>query len=403
MLKIKNLQFSYLDKQIIKNLNLEMLSTDKILINGDSGSGKTTFLKLIYGKLKSLDSIYLHNKKIEKYSEIERYNLIGFIKQNPDEQIVSATVENELRFGMEIRGFSEEKIQINLKKYLKFCGLENAQNLSTQSLSSGQKQKLIISSFLAIEPKLLLFDEPFAHLDQESAKDLQSFLQNISIPIILIEHRTELFEKIATKKLTLENGTLISFKEEVRSFKKVNSTINYKNKLLSVKNIHFSVNGNPILQNISFNLFEGEKIAITGNNGSGKTTLLQILAGALEPTQGKIEKLFSSAILFDKPDHSLIQVSVKKQIQNTHFIKFLDLEKNKNDHPLTLSKGQRFRTAIASLLKSRSKILILDEPTTGQDFENLSKILDLLHDRTIIFSSHDKQFINAIATRTYKI
>ena len=191
MLNFKNISFSYDKKDFIKDFNLEILKGDFLIILGKNGSGKSTLLKLILGIEKPTSGkVFLEDLDI--FSDIyTARKKIGYVFQNPDEQIVSHTVETEIAFSMENYGYSSEKMKLKIDELLKLVNLNEKKYSLIEELSGGEKQRLGIASALALEPDVLILDEPTSMLDSKNRNIIMGLLKDINsrgTTIIVVSH-----------------------------------------------------------------------------------------------------------------------------------------------------------------------------------------------------------------------
>ncbi len=213
IIELKNIYY----KDIFNNVNLTIESGDFVGILGDNGSGKSTLAKLINGLLtpeSGTVKIFSKNTNSDEfYFNIRKK--IGTVFQNPDNQIIMPTVEEEIVFGLENLGFSRENIKVKLDKILHEFDFENIKKTSVHSLSGGQKQKLNIASIVAMEPEILIFDEPTSMLEPVSKKNIINYVYKINkikkITTLLITH--DIKEIIfANKIILLSNKKILIFK-----------------------------------------------------------------------------------------------------------------------------------------------------------------------------------------------
>ncbi|MDY2856808.1 MAG: ABC transporter ATP-binding protein, partial [Oscillospiraceae bacterium] len=209
LLQVKNLSFAYPknEKRAIDDVSFNIEKGSFNVVFGESGCGKTTLLKLIkkeiapYGELKG--SIIYNNKPIDELPDKLPACEIGFVGQNPDGQIVTDKVWHELAFGLENMGESTNNIRRRVGEMASYFGIQNWYHRSTDSLSGGQKQLLNLASVMAMQPKLLLLDEPTSQLDPIAAADFIATLQKLNrefgLTILLVEHRLEEVFPIADK------------------------------------------------------------------------------------------------------------------------------------------------------------------------------------------------------------
>ena len=247
MIKIENIiefkNVSYQkpsSKYILKNINLNIKKGEFISIMGTNGSGKSTLAKHFNGLfIPSEGNVIIDGKNTkngEKNTEIKKS--VGMVFQNPDSQIVACTVEEEIAFGMENLCFTHEKMKKNIRKVLHYVNLENHEKSSIYSLSGGEKQRLTIASVLAMEPEIIVLDEPTSMLDDQSKKQILDIILKLNkeknITIILITHFTQ--EALyADKTAIMNNGSIVAFDITKNIFSNIN--LLKKNKLLPLESI----------------------------------------------------------------------------------------------------------------------------------------------------------------------
>ncbi len=383
ILNIKNLNFKYPNSSdyVLQNINLSVAQGEFIVLFGKSGSGKTTLLRLLKKELspvgeKSGDILYL-NKDLSKLSILESAKNIGYIMQNPRFQIVTNKVSCELAFGLENICEKPSNIKRIVAETSDFFGISHLYNEETKNLSGGQMQILNLASIMAMQPKMLLLDEPLSQLDPISAKELINMLkrlnEELSITIIIAEHRLEELLPIADKAVFLQKGKIKiedtaykvcqeissnkdyidmlkalpistqiynNFKIETkcpitikdgRGFitknfnnnilelkKNKNTTQEKNNSIIKVNNACFRYNkkSKDILKDLSICFNKGEVSSILGSNGSGKTTLLKMLCGIIKPYCGniKLEKGIKVLYLPQNPIDLLIKDTVREDL-----------------------------------------------------------------------------------------
>ena len=241
IIEFKNVSYQKpLSKHILKNINLNIKKGEFITIIGTNGSGKSTLAKHFNGLLIPSEGEVIINGKNTK-SETENFEIkknVGMIFQNPDNQIVACTVEEEIAFGMENLCFSHEKMEKNMHQALQDVKLKGYEKSLTNSLSGGEKQRLTIASVLAMEPKVLVLDEPTSMLDNESKKQILNIILKLNkeknITVILITHFIqETF--YADKTAIMNSGSIVAFD----TTKNILSNVNLlkKNKLLPPESI----------------------------------------------------------------------------------------------------------------------------------------------------------------------
>ncbi|HCX02946.1 MAG TPA: ABC transporter [Clostridiales bacterium] len=487
-IKIKNLTYTYPDKKekSLRNINLQILPGEFVLIVGGSGSGKSSLIRSIaslapdfYGGKQEGD-IFINNKNLKTTNRRELVQTLGIVFQNPESQLVMTDTEQEIAFGLENIGTEEKTIKRRIMEVTSALSLSDFKNSFIAQLSGGQKQKVALASVLAMQPEILLLDEPTSQLDPIAGEEILTMVRRLNeengTTVILVEQKLERCFHFADRILVMEEGKIVKdsrdigeivkwavkkenqyipplsklfakagyrdipltiksgrniigkenlMKEESKVVKTIpEKSNNIEKSILKMKNIWFNYDSeHEVLRNINLDIKKGSFSVIMGENGGGKTTLLKILNGLLRPTKGKVEvmgrnmkKLKIEEIsknvgyLSQNPKDYLFLPTVKEEMEFT--IKNLHLEKEvhiddlldkleileyKQSNPRDLSTGERQRVALATVLASNPKILLLDEPTRGLDYdikEKLGKILKKFQEEgmTIIMVTHDIEF-----------
>lgn len=344
LLQIKNLNFSYPNTELkaLDNINFSVKKGSINLITGPSGCGKTTLLHLIKKEIApagTLSGSIIFNPKDLSSNAFN----IGFVGQDPDEQIVSDRVWSELAFGPENMGLKPDVIRIKTAEMASYFGIQEWYGKDTDELSGGQKQILNLASVMIMQPKLLILDEPTSQLDPIAAADFIATLKKLNrefaITVLIAEHSTEDIFPLVDKVAVMESGKIIfsgtakeaciklrkhrlycgfptaariwngldidcdcptsvkEGKEFIETYFTPNHTAFSDNTshtaakpALNVKDIwyRYEKSSPDILTNASFSIYRGEIFSLLGANGSGKTTILNLLSGLEKPYRGKI-------------------------------------------------------------------------------------------------------------------
>lgn len=469
MIEFENVTFRYSDsdKIVLNDINLEISEGEFVLLVGKSGCGKSTLCRLINGLIPHFYGGFLSGKvtidgiDTRKVPPSMLAGIVGTIFQDPENQLVMTNVENELAFGLENLAIPEWEIKERISLFSQQFNLDNLLRRFIPELSGGEKQRVAFASILAMSPKYLILDEPTSQLDMQNAINLLEALRRLNrlkgITIILVEHRLDRCIDYADRVILIKDGEIafdggkneslpILIKENLMRTLSPRTCChigNHEESVLSAHDIWFSYD-NSVIRNISFILrgvdFEvksGEIVAITGENGCGKSTLMKILNGLLKPQKG-IVKLFGEDIsnkstaqlaasigyLSQNPNDYLIEKNLQKELEFTltnlnipkeewqeridWILSLLDLARYRMIFPRDLSCGERERAALASILVSKPKILILDEPTRGLDQSSKDMLGNLLRSLqkksiAIIIVTHDYRFIIENATRIFNL
>mgnify|MGYP003201062579 FL=1 len=392
-IKIKNLIFSYPNskKTALNDINLTVNQGEFVTICGKSGCGKSTLLRHLKPILtphgKTSGEIYFNGKSIYDLSDREQAENIGFVMQNPDNQIVTDKVWHELVFGLESLGINSAEIRSKAAEMASFFGIQNWFYENVANLSGGQKQILNLASVMIMNPTLLLLDEPASQLDPISAHDFFTMLERINaelgVTIILSEHNLSEVFPLSDKVVVMEDGKITAentpykIGEELKQnsmfaalptptkiyyslgnnsgncpitirdghkwlekqqinehfeFKAEKNRINTK-PILELKDVWFRYekNSDDILKGLSFKVHENEFYAIVGGNGVGKSTALSVISKINKPYRGKvfINDDTKVAVMPQNPQSLFLKKSVLEELYDTVFD--VEKEKRKNE------------------------------------------------------------------------
>ncbi len=356
IVELDRVSFSYLgsDREVLQNVSLTIDSGDFVLVLGSSGSGKSTFAMLLNGLIPhsipgQLDgTVKIDGLLTMKTPVHELATRVGMVFQDPDAQIVNVLVQDEINFGMENLRWDENVIKMKAKQAMSQLGIEHLVGRNVMSLSGGQKQKVVLASVLALEPKILVLDEPTANLDPLGTKEVFDVIGHLNhehnITVVLIENRVDELVDLVNRVVLLENGTISLNGPPGEVYRKLRgrtglwlpqvtemamryssetlqlpmtvqegcdflvnginhlqwqlkpeidqqaSILKTSESLLDVKNLQFQyhIKLPLVLKKISFKIESGGIVAIVGQNGSGKTTLARLLVRILNPPVGTV-------------------------------------------------------------------------------------------------------------------
>ncbi|MBE6607454.1 MAG: ATP-binding cassette domain-containing protein [Ruminococcaceae bacterium] len=479
LLTVKNLTFTYPNckKSAVNNLSCSVNSGDFTVLCGATGSGKSTFLRLLKREIspngEESGEIFIENTPI---SEIPSER-IGFVTQHPDEQIVTDKVYSELAFGLENSGLEQNVIARRVAEMASYFGIEDWYDRDVSTLSGGQKQLLNLASVMISDPDILILDEPTSQLDPIATSDflatLKKLSRDFSLTVIIAEHRLEELIPMCDRLMVMENGILIengdpaeitakldrgsklllSMPTSVRLYHMLGEkgvcplTVkdgrgfiesNYKNRLraldekeyahgdkkaLEFKNVYFRYERNlpDILKGLSFSVYENEVFCILGGNGSGKTTSLSCAAGLRKIYSGEI-KVFGKK-LKDYPAQTLytncltllpqdvqsvfLRNTVREELEDSktdiNTLPF-DLSQLLDKHPYDISGGEQQLVALAKVLSTEPRLILMDEPTKGLDAHKKQILLEVIKNLkasgiSVLIVTHDVEFASLCADR----
>ena len=483
---IEDLTFQYpgASRPTLDHVSLTVEKGAYIVLCGQSGSGKTTLLRHLksvlipYGKRSG--TILFNDTPLEQVSQRDQAAKIGFVMQNPDDQIVTDKVWHELAFGLESLGVDQKIMRLRVAEMASYFGIQDWFHRDVADLSGGQKQLLNLASIMAMQPDVLILDEPTSQLDPIAASDFLNTVRKINIElgttIIITEHRLEDIYHCADRVVVMDQGRVLAddsprqvgqllwqrnnamfaaLPTPVRVFYESQAsgdcpltvregrswlTKTFEGKSLSVtepefepaaaaakdaalrvKEVWFRYEKDTpdILKGVSFAVPRGTLFAIVGGNGAGKSTTLKALCGNCRPYRGSVEvfgkplknyktgQLYHSclAMLPQDPKSLFVKKTIREDLREmcrdedkiAYTAQVCEIAHLLDSHPYDLSGGEQQRAALAKVLLTEPKLLLLDEPTKGLDnFFKLkfAKILDSLKQQgiTIVMVSHDVEF-----------
>lgn len=220
MITINDVTFQYAKskEQALKKISLEIADGDFVGVIGTSGAGKSTLAMAIAGLIPKevhgdfYGSITVDGKDTIDTPALEMYQKMGLVFQDIDSQMVASIVEDEILFGLENFGVPHEEIGNRMDRVLKELGIEDLKDREISSLSGGQKQKVAIASILAMEPEIIILDEPTGELDPESSEEIFRMLQKLNrdkgITIVIIEQKIKLLSEFCSKLVVMQKGSI---------------------------------------------------------------------------------------------------------------------------------------------------------------------------------------------------
>ena len=470
----------------LKDISFDIAKGEKVLILGPSGSGKSTLAQCLNGIIPNIHKgqaqgqVRIDGQDIFKQSIYDKSQLVSTVLQDPDGQFIGLTVAEDLAFALENDCADQSEMKDKVALWAERLDLTSLLNHRPQDLSGGQKQRVSLAGVLIDESPILLFDEPLANLDPKSGQETIDLIDKIHKEVgattIIIEHRLEdvlyrpvdrillvnegelIFngspDELLSSTLLLENGIReplyvtvlrqlgfdtrsaqnlsqldaldlsgLALPDRVLKDKKDSSS----DSILKVEGLSVSYGDSPaIIEDLSFSLKKGERLAIVGKNGAGKSTLAKALCGFV-PSQGKLtykgqdisqdsiaerserigfvlqnpNQMISQTMIFDEVAlglrlRGIEEAEVEERVYEV--LKTCGLYSFRKWPISALSFGQKKRVTIASILVLKPEIIILDEPTAGQDYKTYTDIMNFLDSlqkqgHTIVMITHDMQLM----------
>jgi energy-coupling factor transport system ATP-binding protein len=474
-LLVEKLSFRYRDRQTPAIHNISFLANpgEILLIAGASGCGKTTLIRAINGliprsyKGELSGRILLNGEDTADWRLSKISQVVGTVLQDPERQILGSKVLYEVAFGLENLGMPRDEIYQRVDAALDFLKISPLRLRETFSLSGGEKQKLALAGVLAMNPSILLLDEPLASLDPASAYetlDMVRRLANEGMTVLMIEHRVEDVLRIRPERVMFMSdgeirylgsldglGAAVNYREvklkasiimqlakadpppvEINILPGVADSEDGLEPIVKFENVAFGYDEREVLHGINLEINRGDVIAVLGPNGAGKTTFVKHAIGLLKPKSGRVlvqgrdtkeasvaQIASTIGYVFQSPSHMLFAPTVREELafgpknlrhpkseiekEVVEALRIVNLEDKIDDPPLAMSFGQQKRVSIAAILAMRSRILVMDEPTAGQDYQNymnfMDAILQLPGFEAILFITHDVDLAVIYANR----
>lgn len=463
MIDVRGLFVSYGSTPVLKDISLRVQPGECVLITGPSGCGKSTLAYVLSGLIPHAIAAHVQGdirvtgKDVLQQALPDIARQVGMVFQNPSSQLFHLSVEDEVAFGPRNLGLDEEQVRERTQWALSATGMLPLRGRNPAELSGGQKQNLAITAVLAMQPRLLVLDEPTASLDVPSTHKVMETLKTLQtehgITIMLIEHRLAEVIDMVDRVILMDEGRILSDDSPSQIFARRSTLEKFGLRrlpekpldawaslikpdgrlahlsipLLSLENVTAGYGRHPVIEDISMILYPGEFTALVGDNGAGKTTLALVAAGLIKPQKGRVQFHNGSkprpgldvALLFQNPAEQLFTDSVDEEVAfgpynygifapelHQQTLSEADLLALQQRRPSTLSAGQQQRTALAACLALRPKLLILDEPTLGQDWTHLQQLMDFLQTlnqqgTAILLISHDYKLVYRYAERVF--
>ena len=479
-------QYDAQAEAMLKDISFDIAKGEKVLILGPSGSGKSTLAQCLNGIIPNIHKgqaqgqVRIDGQDIFKQSIYDKSQLVSTVLQDPDGQFIGLTVAEDLAFALENDCADQSEMKDKVALWAERLDLTSLLNHRPQDLSGGQKQRVSLAGVLIDESPILLFDEPLANLDPKSGQETIDLIDKIHKEVgattIIIEHRLEdvlyrpvdrillvndgelIFngspDELLSSTLLLENGIReplyvtvlrqlgfdtrsaqnlsqldaldlsdLALPDRVLKDKRDSSS----DSILKVEGLSVSYGDNPtIIEDLSFSLKKGERLAIVGKNGAGKSTLAKALCGFV-PSQGKLtyegqdisqdsiaerserigfvlqnpNQMISQTMIFDEVAlglrlRGIEEAEVEERVHEV--LKTCGLYSFRKWPISALSFGQKKRVTIASILVLKPEIIILDEPTAGQDYKTYTDSMNFLDSlqkqgHTIVMITHDMQLM----------
>ncbi|HET7036801.1 MAG TPA: ATP-binding cassette domain-containing protein [Thermomicrobiaceae bacterium] len=456
----------------LRGLDLRIEAGERVLLVGPSGAGKSTMLNAVAGLLDPHAGHAEGRLTVDGRDPRDARDTSGLVFQDPESQLVMARAGDDVAFGLENRCLPRDAIWPRVEAALSAVGFAYGPDHPTDALSGGEQQRLAIAGVVALRPGLLLLDEPTANLDPEGAALVRgvvaSVVEQLGMTLLMVEHRVADAIELVDRVIAVEaGGGIVADGPPDYVFMRHGDALAdagvwvpdrrlpappvrarpAAETLLMADQAEFRYPGSvlPALPRTDLQVKSAEALAVVGPNGSGKSTLAFLLAGLLRPTGGSVVAGESLApgrghepiaawpagelagrigTVFQDPEHQFLTSRVRDELtvgpraagldhsaavkRAEELLARLHLERLADANPFTLSGGEKRRLSVATALAAAPAVLILDEPTFGQDRRTAIELLRLLaalrdEGRAVLFVTHDREFATALADRTLRL
>lgn len=494
-LELRDVSFQYEDSPLpaLNAINLTIGPGEVVLITGPSGSGKTTLCSCANGLIPHFHEGRLtgdvfvrgHNTRRARVGGLS--SLVGLVFQDPESQLVTASVADEVAFGPENLGVPRAEIHRRVVEALGATRLAGYEERDPHSLSGGEQQACVIAAIYAMHPEIYVMDEPLANLDPAGRAQVFRIVVEVAKrrgkTLLLAEHSFDEVLPLVDRVVVMDRGRIVregtaervlalgdiprvfsrppiarlgehlGFEKPPLTPEELYRMLRERFRLpqrrhepagpavpatgptvIQIEDVAFSyAPGAAALKGVDLTVHEGEMVALLGRNGSGKTTLVRHLIGLLQPERGRVTVLGTDVahtpthtlarqvgFCFQNPNHQLVAFKVREEIafglrahevdgaeiegRVRQALEFVGMSEYLEAEIFALGKGQKQRLALASVLALRPRILVIDEPTTGQDPFMAQEIFDVLRrlnqaGTTIVAITHKIDLAAAYASR----
>ncbi len=445
----------------VRGLDLRIEPGERVLVLGASGAGKSTLLAALAGLLDPSGGGESEGElRVDGRPPPDARDVTGIVFQDPETQLVMARAGDDVAFGLENHCVPTEAIWPRVHRALAQVHFPYPEDHPTAALSGGEKQRLAIAGALALRPRLLLLDEPTANLDPAGAETVRGTLADLSaMTLVIVEHRVAASLPLVDRVVVIEAGGGIMADGPPKDvFTRYGARLAelgvwvpgpppaaparrtmFGAELARAEDVAFRYPGEQAwaLGGVDASVRAGEALAVTGPNGSGKSTLALLVAGLLRPGRGRValedaepwslpaRRLVARVgTVFQDPEHQFVTGRVDEELMvgplragryapdarriAMELLERLGLTHLAAANPFTLSGGEKRRLSVATAIATAPTLLVLDEPTFGQDRHTYGELVALIAAHcdgggAALFATHDENLVVSLADRTLRL
>jgi energy-coupling factor transport system ATP-binding protein len=421
----EGLSFAYPDgAPALRDVSLAFAPGEIVALLGPSGAGKSTLLRALAGLVPHFHGgrftgrVVVAGVDTRQARPAELAGTVATVFQDPEDQVVMTIVANEVAFGLENLGVPPHEIWPRVERALDSVDALHLWGRKTVELSGGELQRVCLASALALEPQILLLDEPTSQLDPDAAALFLAAVERLGAAVVLSEHRVARALELATRVLFVDGGRILLDAPRERALEWLAAERPLYTRLcvpvtqaplggevFDAREVSFAYReAMPVLDRVSLRVSRGEIVALEGPNGSGKTTLARIASGLLAPHAGSVQLSGRAGYLAQDPGRYLVKETVLDEValavdgdeqRARAALERVGLAWAASRHPRDVSSGERERLALAAVAVAEPDLLILDEPTRGLDPERKDALGRWLLDyaasgRAVLVATHDR-------------
>jgi energy-coupling factor transporter ATP-binding protein EcfA2 len=442
LLDLSRLTYAYPESTLpaLDQVDLE-LDSGLVVLVGPSGGGKSTLLRVCNGLVPHFHGGTIRGRArvlgrdVARTPTRELAREVGFVFQDPEMQAAYPSVDSDVAFGLENLAIPAREMRRRVDEALAACGISHLRSRAVSTLSGGERQRVALAGVLAMQPRLLVLDEPLSQLDPEGSRSLLGALDAVvkaGTAVLIAEHRDSMLRGRPGRALRIAAGALTEAGprhagEQGGEPAVAEGSIAHAEPRRGrsapgweLSGVAAGHGGDAVLHDLDLAAGPGEVVVLSGANGSGKTTLLRIIAGLLPPLHGSVSRSPGRvAYLPQNPAALLFRATVRDEVRWTlrrsrspeppeDVLHSLGLGPLAGRFPGDLSSGERQRAALAAVLAGSPPLALLDEPTRGMDAPSRAALVAAVgriraRGGSVVLATHDSALAAEVATRVIRL